>query len=50
MTFILDNKLVDAKNLPKKGRGRRQEAEGIKYNFFPLSKGFKAPQFIYEKQ
>jgi hypothetical protein len=25
-------------------------AEGRKYNFCPLLKGFKAPKFIYEKK
>ncbi|GAX46387.1 hypothetical protein NIES4075_74110 [Tolypothrix sp. NIES-4075] len=25
-------------------------AEGRKYNFCPLPKGFKAPKFIYEKK
>jgi hypothetical protein len=31
-------------SLPKKGRG--QEAEGRKYNFCRLPKGFKAPKFM----
>ncbi|MBW4559510.1 MAG: hypothetical protein KME59_27095 [Trichormus sp. ATA11-4-KO1] len=42
-TLPLDRKLL-------KFTEERQMAEGRKYNFCPLLKGFKAPKFIDEKK